>query len=194
MGTCQDSRVKGTINNDVERHIDFSVERYKKEFKRLLKCLPGCNSMENNENSCKDKSKFRCQIHIIPITPHANRPPAFPVVLLSSTRKLVQFTLAQIVRIRVNNNSSTDHRVGSIKTNQKIIEVEFGDSIFICCNISKITNMSFFVLGSAMRFLERVKMWPCTDAPVCGIAELMNVKAVLTRTQIAHFAIIKSTK
>lgn len=129
--------------------------------------------------------KWRNEIYfVMPITPHASRPPAFPVVLLSSCPpfpkssgsactweqwiKSLQFLTKILKSLKwqknINwtyHNRSSNNIQWTIQRNSTVADVNLGHAISTGFNVSQISNMTFRIIRWSVFFTKWIEMRSC---------------------------------
>lgn len=103
---------------------------------------------------------------------------------------LAQFVSAdaEIVDISVNDDGAADDVVDSAQRDLFVGNVDLGDAASVGLNVSQVANVTNGRVWSSVFQLGWVEVRPSRGASVGVVAELMDVEAVRSWRQSAHFS------
>jgi len=96
-------------------------------------------------------------------------------------------TLAEVVFVGMNDNGAADDALRSNKRYLLVSEGHVNIAQSVRNHVSQITDVSFLISRASMLKVIGVIVTASREAAICVIAKLVNMEAVLSRTQAANF-------
>lgn len=97
--------------------------------------------------------------------------------------------LAEIVDVGVNDDRASDNGKRAGERDPGVADFDGGDSVGAGFHVTQIAGVSNLVHGGAVGFAMRVEVAPGGGAAVGVVAEFVDVEAVRSFGQAAHFAL-----
>ena len=102
---------------------------------------------------------------------------------IASFLRQLMSALAKVIWIGMNDTSPAEHGVIAIERDKLILTRECGLAVFTSLNITKVTDVTFLVVGATMLLSKRVIVRAGGGASLSEVAELVNVEAMQTWCQ-----------
>lgn len=159
-----------------KRHI-FS--RTQVPFPRERGLVQGCNS---------NPARMFCNCHSLEGLCFANPNDTAGQTGTGVSSGLAQFvsTQAQVVRIGVDNNGTSQDAQRSGQGNLTVGDVDLGHSAVIGHNVAQVSGVSFGGCGSSVFLAVRVEVRSGRGASVGVVTELVDVESVVARLESSH--------
>lgn len=98
---------------------------------------------------------------------------------ITSLETLFVTALAEIIGSSVDDDGSTDYRLGSDEFEKLVAESSFGVSRAICLNVAQVTVVSLTVEAVSVLLSGRIEVWSGRSAAIGVVTKLVNVHSPL---------------